>query len=252
MWFAEFTLKIDFGGGGTPAGRAGFVLFAAFLLSFAFIRMSTRLMRSPKVSWWPGSVNTGGVHIHHHVFGIVLTLAAGFVAIAFEPSSPWLEITAAVFGIGAGLTLDEFALWLHLDDVYWSEEGRQSLDAVLLAAILAGLVLTGIVPLSEEDTTSVLVTAGAALLVVGLAVVAMIKGKYFLGIAGLIFPMLSMIGAIRVAKPGSPWARWFYKPGSRRLRRAQRRAQRHNARMLRWQDRIGGAPDKPSPRKPLP
>jgi hypothetical protein len=249
MWLADVTIQV---GGGTKAGRAGFVLFGAFLLSFAFIRISTRLMRSPRVPWWPGSVQTGGVHVHHHVFGIVLSLAAGFVAIAFEPGSPWLEITATVFGIGAGLTLDEFALWLHLDDVYWAEEGRQSLDAVLLAALLAGLVLTGIVPLSEEDSASVLGTVLVALLVVGLAVVAIIKGKYFLGIAGLVFPMLSMIGAIRVAKPSSPWARWFYKPDSRRLTRAQRRAQRHNARMLRWQDRIGGAPDKPSPREPLP
>lgn len=53
-----------------PGQRAGLVLLAAFLLSFAFIRMSTRLMRSPRVPWWPGSVKTGGVHGHHHVFGI--------------------------------------------------------------------------------------------------------------------------------------------------------------------------------------
>ena len=89
MWLAEIVIEI---GGeetlATGANRAGFVLFAAFLLSFGFIRMSTRLMRSPKVPWWPGSVSTGGVHVHHLVFGIVLILAAGFASIAFQPESP--------------------------------------------------------------------------------------------------------------------------------------------------------------------
>jgi hypothetical protein len=47
----------------------------------------------------------------------------------FAPSSPWLEILSAIFGVGAGLTLDEFALWVDLKDVYWAEEGRASLDA---------------------------------------------------------------------------------------------------------------------------
>ena len=87
-------------------------------------------MRSPKVPWWPGSVKTGGVHIHHLVFGIVLLMLAGFLDFAFQPDSPWLEILAVAFGIGAGLTLDEFALWLHLEDVYWAEEGRRSVDAI--------------------------------------------------------------------------------------------------------------------------
>src|SRR3712207_8147733 len=65
------------------------------LASFLFIRTSARLMRSPKVPWWPGSVQTeGGLHVHHLVFGIVLMLALGF-ALALQPPSPWLEIFAA-------------------------------------------------------------------------------------------------------------------------------------------------------------
>ncbi|ADB48478.1 hypothetical protein [Conexibacter woesei] len=251
MPFAEIVIEI----GGERAldhgaNRAGFVLFAAFLLSFAFIRMSARLMRSPKVPWWPGSVTTGDLHIHHLVFGIVLLLVAGFASIAFQPDSPWLEATAAVFGIGAGLTLDEFALWLHLDDVYWSDEGRQSVDAVLFAALLGGLVLTGTVPFGDGGGVVGIVTTG--LLVIALSALALLKGKYVLGAAGLLFPLLSLTGAIRLAKPGTPWARWRYPEGSRKLARAQQRADHHAARLERWQDRIGGAPDKPSPRKPPP
>src|SRR5947208_6370960 len=112
---------------GDPGSRAGFVLLGSFLLSFLFIRTSARLMRSPKVPWWPGSVTTGsGLHIHHLVWGMVLVLMSGFLGFAVDPKSPWSEILAVCFGIGAGLTLDEFALWVRLEDVYWSQEGRAS------------------------------------------------------------------------------------------------------------------------------
>ena len=65
-----------------PGTRAGFVLLGAFLLSFLFIRTSARLMRSPRVPWWPGSVTTDtGLHLHHLVWGIVLILLAGFLGL---------------------------------------------------------------------------------------------------------------------------------------------------------------------------
>ena len=134
-WLAQILIEVE--GGQTflsdDGARSGLILLATMLLSFLFIRTSARLMRSPKVTWWPGSIETeGGLHVHHLVFGIVMMLIGGFV-LALSPGSPWLEIFAGVFGIGAGLTLDEYALWLHLEDVYWSEEGRRSVDAVLVA-----------------------------------------------------------------------------------------------------------------------
>src|ERR671927_895743 len=123
---------------GEEAARAGLSLLAAMLVSFLFIRTSARLMRSPKVPWWPGSVTTeGGLHLHHLVWGIILILLAGFLGFATDPGPPWGEVLAALFGIGAGLTLDEFALWIHLDDVYWSQEGRASIDAVIVATVIA-------------------------------------------------------------------------------------------------------------------
>ena len=127
-------LSIEFENGQFLEGeaqRAGLVLLGAMLLSFGFIRFSTRMIRA-EVSWWPGNVTPGGLHIHHLVFGIVAMMVAGFAEFAIQPESPWLEILAALFGIGVGLTLDEFALWLYLEDVYWSEEGRRSVDAVIL------------------------------------------------------------------------------------------------------------------------
>jgi hypothetical protein len=243
MLSAEITITLSGRALDGSAGRAGFVLLGAFLLSFGFIRMSARLMRSPKVPWWPGSVTTeGGLHVHHLVFGIVLLLLTGFITIALDPASPWAEVLAAGFGVGAGLTLDEFALWLHLEDVYWSEEGRRSIDAVIMATILAGLVLLGGSPLRPEDTGSTIGIVVTVLLVLGFATVAMLKGKTVLGVAGVLVPLFGLVGAIRLAKPNSPWARWRYPPEGRRMARAIRRHERHSRRYRRWQNRIGGEP----------
>jgi hypothetical protein len=213
------------------------------LLSFLFIRTSARLMRSPKVPWWPGSVTTeGGLHVHHLVFGIVLLLATGF-ALALQPPSPWLEIVAAGFGIGAGLTLDEYALWLHLEDVYWAEEGRRSVDAVVIAAVLGGLLLMGFLPFSTDDGAVPIIVS--MLVVLSISAVAILKGKIVMGVAGVLFPIVGLIGAIRLAKPGSFWAERRYQPGSRKLARAERRYERHTRRYQRFQDRVAGAPERP-------
>jgi hypothetical protein len=198
-------------------------------------------MRSPKVAWGPGSVKTeGGLHVHHLVFGIVLLLAMGF-ALALQPPSPWLEIFAAGFGIGAGLTLDEYALWLHLEDVYWAEEGRRSVDAVVIATALGGLLLMGFLPFSTDDGALPIVLYTLA--AVAVATVAVLKGKIVMGVAGVLLTPVGLIGAVRLAKPGSFWARRRYQPGSRKLARATARDERHTRRYQRFQDRIAGAPD---------
>src|SRR4051794_7141971 len=120
-----------------------FLFFVAFVLSFGFIRTSAHMIRA-KVSWWPGNVEVGGTHIHHLVWGILLLMVCGYVGVAIHPGDPWREIIAVGFGIGTGLTLDEFALWLNLKDVYWTEQGRRSIDAVIIAAAVSGIALVGL------------------------------------------------------------------------------------------------------------
>jgi hypothetical protein len=249
-------LLIDLEGGQTfmsdEGERAGLILLATMLLSFLFIRTSARLMRSPKVTWWPGSIETeGGLHVHHLVFGIVMMLIGGFL-LALSPGSPWLEIFAAIFGIGAGLTLDEYALWLHLEDVYWSQEGRRSVDAVVVAALVAGLVLLGFLPVSTDDSIWVIIVT--VLIVLAVSAIAIFKGKVFMGIAGMLFPIVGLIGAIRLAKPDSPWASRRYKPGSKKLARSEKRYGKHTIRYQRFQDRVAGAPhlDGPKPKAAKP
>jgi hypothetical protein len=87
----------------------------------------------------------GGLHIHHMVFGIVGLLIVGFVSVGFRPRRRWARRALAIaFGICAALTLDEFALWLRLEDVYWSPQGRESVDALFLAGAVSLLFFQGL------------------------------------------------------------------------------------------------------------
>jgi hypothetical protein len=190
-----------------------FLVLVGFILSFAFIRMSTRLMRSPRVPWWPGSVvSDGGVHLHHLVFGIVTMMLAGTLGLAALGDSPLTEICAFFFGVGAGLTIDEFALWVYLDDVYWAEEGRASIDATVIAAAGMMLILLGFSPFSfdtgslEQTIASIL---GAAL-VFGLVAICFAKQRVLHGTIGFFIFPIAIYGAVRIGKPGSPWARRRY------------------------------------------
>jgi hypothetical protein len=227
-----------------PGQRAGFVALAGFLGSFLFIRTSARLMRSPKVTWWPGSVTTeSGLHLHHLVWGIVLIMLSGFLSIVVNAVSPWNEILAAFFGIGCGLTLDEFALWIYLRDVYWAQEGRVSFDAVVVATMLGALILLGLAPLDVNRNASSLATL---ILGIGIdvlfAVLTILKGKPLLGMVGIFFVPCSVVGSVRLAAPRSPWARRFYKPDGKKIERSRERWRRIKARRRRVSDLIAGAP----------
>ncbi|HET9125621.1 MAG TPA: hypothetical protein VFN65_12135 [Solirubrobacteraceae bacterium] len=197
--------------------RAGFVLLAAFLLTFIFIRTSARMNRSQRFSWWPGSVRTGsGVHLHHLVWGIVLMMVAGFVNFAWDPGSPLNEILSALFGVGVGLTLDEFALWIYLRDVYWAEEGRSSFDAVVIATVFAALILVGVAPFDVSGSGTTIGSLSIVLVLdVLLSLIVIYKGKPLVGVIGIFVPLVSLVGAIRLAAPDSRWARRRYGAGPR-------------------------------------
>lgn len=200
-----------------------FLVLVGFIGSFAFIRMSTRLQRSPRVSWWPGSiVSDSGVHLHHLVFGIVTMMIAGAAGFLAFGNSPWTEICAFAFGIGAGLTIDEFALWVYLDDVYWAEEGRKSIDATVIAAAGMMLVLLGFTPLTIEDGSigAILGSFLSALFVFGLVMICFLKGRVMHGSVGFFVFPVALYGACRLGKPDSAWARRRY--GERRPKKQAR------------------------------
>jgi len=223
------------------------LLFLAFVVTFLFIRLSTRMIRA-QVKWWPGNVTPGGLHVHHVVFWIVFMLLAGAGGFSrIGDDRPWAEMFAALFGVGAALVLDEFALVLHLRDVYWSEQGRTSVDAVFLAIAVFGLLLLGAVPLGVDDQDAADSGGWAVALVVlingTLVGLTLLKGKLWMGLLGVLVPIFAFVGAIRLARPQSPWARWRYRPGSRKRARADRREGRHARwtwRRRRLQDAVAG------------
>jgi hypothetical protein len=228
-----------------------FLVLAGFVLSFAFIRMSTRLMRSPRVQWWPGSVvSDSGVHLHHLVFGIVTMMIAGTLGFAALGHSPYAEICAFGFGVGVGLTIDEFALWVYLDDVYWAEQGRSSIDATVIAAAAMFLVLIGLTPFSFDTSSPEQIVASilGALLVFAMVAICFGKQRLMHGAIGFFFLPVAIYGAVRLGKPGSPWARRRY--GERNPEKQERAAERFppDRRTERFKnafrDMVGGKPSE--------
>jgi hypothetical protein len=206
-------------------GKEPELLFlVSFLITFGFIRTSAHMIRA-QVSWWPGNVQVGGTHIHHLVWGICLLLIVGYLEIAIAPDSPWHELLAVLFGIGTGLTLDEFALWLNLKDVYWSQRGRRSIDAVIVMATFAGIVTIGFkawtdVARGVED--AVFSGVGAfGFVTIALVIVNFTKEKFVTGVVGLFVPLVALVGAVRLGKPHSVWAHFLYDDHKRSKARAR-------------------------------
>ena len=204
-------------------------------------------MRSPRVPWWPGSITTsGGLHIHHLVLGLALVLVSGFLSLQLLTDTPWREVLAVAFGAGAGLVLDEFALLLYLRDVYWSDEGRASVDAVALTALMTSLACSAS-RRSMPPTPTARSRRGrhrrrwrcrggrrAA------------QGRDRARHGRPVHPRAGPRRCMRVARSRSSWARRFYAADSARLARATEREKRLERRRRAWLNRIGGALSPPT------
>ena len=240
--------KFDFGLDlAIPPGRLPLLwCLISFLLTFLVTRTIVRYIRhtennkdndTPPKWWQPRNIGHGTVHIHHAIIGVILVMVSGvtMVTLAVDGGVPEFTAAAIVFGMGAALVLDEFALILHLEDVYWSEDGRTSVDAVFAAVAVAGLLILGFNPLSfididiwRQDQTLLARAAvvGIALLTLALAVVVLLKGKVWTGLVGMFITPLLIVGAIRVSRPHAPWARWRYPNRARRMHRSLERERR--------------------------
>ncbi len=231
-------------------------LFVAFIIAFALTRLYTRLARSR--GW--GSANVSGVHMHHMVPGVILMVVCGILGFStLTNGDVAYELVAIGFGVGAALTLDEFAMILHLKDVYWEEEGRTSMNAMFMGVAFAGLLLVVSSPFGVDDDAKQAGALTVFLIVffnLTFAVISFLKKKPILGTIAIVFPFFSILPAVRYAKPGSPWAHWFYDPAraktpSARARRefktyssTWRFTQGWPGRFERWfSDLVGGAPN---------
>ena len=230
------------------AGREPLLLMlAASLLTFAVTRLYTRVAR---VRLWR-SGRVGDVHVHHMVAGNILTLTCGMLELAFQPGDFGVDLLSIGFGVGAAFVLDEFALSVHLRDVYWTPEGRHSIEVSIIWTLLGLMLLTGVSPFGIHDQTEVPRIIGFALVIVsiGLSIVTCLKGKLTLGLLSIFLPPVGLISAYRIARPGSIWAQLFY--DQEQLIRAQRRFDPLTSRLEvlrhRFTDLLGGRHDSGAP-----
>jgi hypothetical protein len=225
-------------------------MLGSFVVVFLATRLVVRLIRAGKGPFRNQSV--GGVHLHHLVWGIFAMLIAGVGEFTYRPEPPWQYVLAALFGAGAALALDEFALWLHLSDVYWEREGRLSVDAVFVVGALMALLVLGANPFDPETGDGVLVLVTTIVVNGLLAIVALAKGRFLLGLLGFLVPVVALVGAVRLARPTSPWARRRYPEGSSKDLRARRRFPEQDRR--RWDavvDAVAGRPNVPEDGAPV-
>lgn len=244
-------------------------VFVGVLGAFVVTRTITRYIRARSLRGGPATgpikdITIGGVHVHHQVFGIVGMFLTGLLIITLQPTGAGLDALAVLFGVAVGLAFDEFALWWHLDDVYWSEHGRKSVDAVawilvVCASIRAVLDLVevpadfldayeSVGELGDLGTLLRWTLIALVLLFAVPAVLCALKGKLVTASLGLVYPPVGVVGAVRLAKPGSWWARHLYPAGGRRRRRADHRfGERYEGRRNRLRDLVAGAPTRTPP-----
>jgi hypothetical protein len=236
-----------------PVGRADLTLqpmmwmFLAILVTFLVTRMVTRTIRSGNGGGAGlGNVHIGGNHVHHQVFGILIIIGAGITLVSQTPQGAALDVTAAIFGVGVGLTVDEFALWLHLEDVYWADQGRKSVDAIFCVLVITGALIGGANFATGHIGTAAWWSSVAVIAVnLLLCVICLLKGKVVTGVTGLFVGVVALVGAIRLAKPGSWWATHRYASRPRIAARAGRRFdERHHERWNWVRDLVAGAPSQ--------
>lgn len=232
-------------------------VLAGFVVTAFVTRMVTRSIRRRALrpaSETAGSrprvfrnIHLGGVHIHHQVWGIAAVLVVGLLLVTYQPSGTALNVLALVFGCGAALALDEFAMWLHVEDVYWAREGRASISALLTAAAICTVLLMGTAPLGiggEPDGGDGSAVVAVSIIVnLAFVVASVLKGKIPSALVGVFMPPVAVVAALRLAKPDSWWFRRYYAPDSgKRTRALSRFDAAYVERWRRLHDLVGGAP----------
>src|SRR3954470_1953710 len=227
----------------------------SFVVTFLVTRTITRLIRAGKGPF-KNNVSASGIHIHHSVPGIVLLIVGALGAVAASSESPWRGVAAIGVGVGASLVLDEFAMILHLEDVYWTEEGRASVQAVALVSACLLLGLIGMTPFGVNDVdpaeqASRWSVVSGTLFTMAMAAICALKGKYRLALVAIFVPPVAYVGAMRVGRPGSPWGQRRYRTPPARRARAVRRTEAFDRRwdpsFRRLGDIIAGRPTDEEP-----
>lgn len=231
------------------SGRSAAALWMmiGFLVTYIITRGITRKIRARSTaevvveeSGPIKDIHIGGVHVHHQVWGILLVLITGMLEFRFQPSSPWVR-SSPRSSASARRWPSTSSRSGYLDDD-WSDEGRKSIDAVMVAVVLGIVLLIGAAPAGVNSSTENQSAWFVVVLVVfhvGYVILCLLKGKIVTGLVGFFVPILGLIGAIRLAKPESFWAKRWY--GEAKLAKAAERNAVFDARREVLRDRFGGA-----------
>ncbi|RNI17752.1 hypothetical protein EFY87_19220 [Flexivirga caeni] len=219
----------------------------AFIVTFLVTRAITRLIRAGRGPF-RNRVSPEGVHVHHAVPGLIVLLVGAYLSLGSQGAQPGVGIAGLLIGVGSSLLLDEFALILHLRDVYWSGEGRVSVELVTLTTACLALLTVGLQPFhfhpkSQDHWFHLVMLAGLPIHVFA-EIVVMLKGKYHVALIGAFLAPVAVFAALTLGRPRSWWARRRYSPAKQH--RALDRSQRWDARWGRlaagFSDFVAGSP----------
>jgi hypothetical protein len=122
-----------------PGQQSALISWLAFTATFITVRIITHKIRAGRGR--AHNVSVGGVHLHHYLWGILTISTVGGVALRGEDRLRRHPVVAIAYGAGLALIVDEFALLLDLQDVYWAKQGRQSVDLAIGMISTGGTVL---------------------------------------------------------------------------------------------------------------
>jgi hypothetical protein len=225
-----------------PGKHPLLLMLVSFVVTFLVVRGIVRMIRAGRGPF--RNVSSGTVHVHHVVPGTLLLFTGATLSVSNIGAFWANEVAAVLIGVGGGLVFDEFALLLYLDDVYWTQQGRLSIEMVTIVVIIILCILVGLSPLGVDNITfrefSIRISMQIHFLLCGIgAAVCLLKGKYYTAVFAVFVGVIAVVGAIRLARPGSVWAHRFYAPGSSKERRAQHRVNVFEGRWGRVGTRLG-------------
>jgi hypothetical protein len=116
--------------------QSALISWLAFAVTFGTVRGITYSIRDGKGPF--GNMSVGGEHLHHYMWGIGLLSGVGGIAVRGAERQRRHPATALAYGAGLALVVDEFALLLDLEDVYWAKQGRISVDLAIGGIAAAG------------------------------------------------------------------------------------------------------------------
>jgi hypothetical protein len=130
-----------------PKERSLLWAWLSFTITFAIVRTITYSIKHGVGPF--GNVSVGGAHLHHYMWGILLLAIVGAIAVRGEDATRRHPLVATAYGVGVALIVDEYALLLNLQDVYWAKQGKLSID-IAIGLVALGATFFAAIPIMRR------------------------------------------------------------------------------------------------------